>query len=107
MIPLNGLVIMILLLLTLFLLFSLISYFINFTVYPVVERYLIKPYEKKMEEEKNGGKTEAALQEDPEAVRFYAQPEEDEDEDDDEDKMVYVNGRLIKKSELKSKNLDE
>jgi uncharacterized membrane protein YesL len=106
-IPLNGLVIMILLLLTLFLLFSLISYFINFTVYPVVERYLIKPYEKKMEEEKNGGKTEAALQEDPEAVRFYAQPEEDEDEDDDEDKMVYVNGRLIKKSELKSKNLDE
>ena len=31
----------------------------------------------------------------------------DGDEDDDEDKMVYVNGRLIKKSELKSKNLDE
>ena len=51
-IPLNGLVIIILLLLTLCLLFSLISYFINFTVYPVVERYLIKPYEKKMEEEK-------------------------------------------------------
>ncbi len=60
-----------------------------------------------MEEEKNGGKTKAAPQEDPEAARFYAQPEEDEDEDDDEDKMVYVNGRLIKKSELKSRNLDE
>ena len=73
-IPLNGLVIMILLLLTLFLLFSLISYFINFTVYPVVERYLIKPYEKKMEEEKNGGKTKAALQEDPEACLLYTSP---------------------------------
>ena len=30
----------------------------------------------------------------------------DEDEDDD-DKMVYVNGRLIKKSELKERNFQE
>ena len=41
-----------------------------------------------------------------ETARFFAPPEADEDEDDD-DKMVYVNGRLIKKSELKERNFQE
>lgn len=104
-IPLNGIVVMVLLLLIVFLLFSLVSYFINFTVYPVVERYLIKPYEQKMEEEKNGGVTQKEKS-DPEDARFFAQPEDEEDEDD-EDKMVYVNGRLIKKSQLKNTHEDE
>ena len=102
-VPLNGLTILILLLLLVFLLFSLISFFINFTVYPVVDRYLIKPYERRVEEAKNG--PAPLKEENSEEARFFAPPEADgEEEDDDEDKMVYVNGRLIKKSELKEKN---
>ena len=94
---------LILLLLLVFLLFSLISFFINFTVYPVVDRYLIKPYERRVEEAKNG--PAPLKEENSEEARFFAPPEADgEEEDDDEDKMVYVNGRLIKKSELKEKN---
>ena len=104
-VPLVGLTIFILMALVVFLLFSLISFFINFTVYPLVERYLIKPYQRRMEEEKNGP---APLKEDPEEARFFAQPEEDGEEDeDDEDKMVYVNGRLMKKSQAKNHMQDQ
>ena len=102
-VPMVGLTLFILLLLLVFLLFSLISYFINFTVYPVVDRYLIKPYERKLEEEKNGP---APTEEEKEQARFFASPEADEEEDD-EDKMVYVNGRLIKKSQMKDHMRDE
>jgi len=107
-IPLNGLVVFLLIALLIFLLFSLVSFFINFTVYPVVDKYLIKPYEQRLQEEKNGPapEKEEVEEEDPETARFFAPPEADEDEDDD-DKMVYVNGRLIKKSELKERNFQE
>ena len=104
-IPMVGLTIFILLALLVFLLFALVSYFINFTVYPVVDRYLIKPYQQKLEEEKNGP---APVQEDPEEARFFAPPEADGEEDDDnDDKMVYVNGRLMKKSQMKEQYRDE
>ena len=107
-IPMMGLTFFILLVLVVFLLFSLISYFINFTVYPVVDRYLIKPYQQKLEEEKNGP---APAQEDMEQARFFAPPEadngEEDDESDEEDKMVYVNGRLMKKSQVNDHIHDE
>ena len=62
----------------------------------------------RLQEEKNGPapEKEEVEEEDPETARFFAPPEADEDEDDD-DKMVYVNGRLIKKSELKERNFQE
>ena len=55
-----------------FLLFSLVSFFINFTVYPVVDKYLIKPYEQRLQEEKNGPapEKEEVEEEDPETARF-------------------------------------
>lgn len=103
-IPMNAIVLFVLLALLIFLMFSLVSFFINFTVYPVVDRYLIKPYQQRLEEEKNG--PAPAVEEpqedvDPETARFFAPPEADGEEEDDEDKMVYVNGRLVKKSQLK------
>ncbi len=104
-VPMTVLTVFILLLFAVFLMFSLVSYFINFTVYPVVDRYLIKPYKERLEAEKNGGDAvdAASETEDPEEARFFAPPEADtaEDEDEEEDKMVYINGRLIKKSQLK------
>ena len=103
-VPMVGLTLFILLALLIFLLFSLVSYFINFTVYPLVDRYLIKPYQQRMEEEKNGP---APVKEDPEEARFFAPPEADGEEEDDDDKMVYVNGRLMKKSQAKNHLQDE
>jgi len=101
-IPMTVLTVFLLLLFGIFLIFALVSYFINFTVYPVVERYLIKPYEQRVQEEKNGSSV-ASEMEDSEEARFFAPPEADAaEEEDDDDKMVYVNGRLIKKSQLKN-----
>ena len=103
-IPMTVLTVFLLLLFGIFLIFALVSYFINFTVYPVVERYLIKPYEQRVQEEKNGSSVASEI-ENSEEARFFAPPEADaseEEEEDDDDKMVYVNGRLIKKSQLKN-----
>ena len=104
-IPLAPLTVLIFLIVAVCLLFSLVSYFINFTVYPIVDRYLIKPYQQKLEEQRTGI-TAAEKKEEEERDRFFAEPE-DEDEDDDEDKFVYVNGRLIRKSELKKQGSSE
>ena len=104
-IPLTPLTVLIFLIVAVCLLFSLVSYFINFTVYPIVDRYLIKPYQQKLEEQRTGI-TAAEKKEEEERDRFFAEPE-DEDEDDDEDKFVYVNGRLIRKSELKKQGSSE
>ena len=104
-IPLAPLTVLIFLIVAVCLLFSLVSYFINFTVYPIVDRYLIKPYQQKLEEQRTGI-TAAEKKEEEERDRVFAEPE-DEDEDDDEDKFVYVNGRLIRKSELKKQGSSE
>lgn len=104
-IPLAPLTVLIFLIVAVCLLFSLVSYFINFTVYSIVDRYLIKPYQQKLEEQRTGI-TAAEKKEEEERDRFFAEPE-DEDEDDDEDKFVYVNGRLIRKSELKKQGSSE
>ena len=42
-IPLTALTVFIYLLLLIFLLFSFFSFLVNFTVYPLIDRYLIKP----------------------------------------------------------------
>ena len=96
-VPIMGLTLLIALFLYLFLVFALISFLINFTVYPLIDRFLIQPYQKKLEEEKSGG-------EKPEIKEEFSglfAPDSIEEEEEDEDKFVYVNGKLVHKSELK------
>lgn len=100
-IPVMPLTIMALLLVVILIFFSFVSYLINFTVYPVIERYLIKPYEQKLEEEKNGPKEEEPKDPIEEKYSGLFSSEPEEEEDGDEDKFVYINGKLVKKSELK------
>ena len=103
-VPLMGLTILIFLLLVVCLLFSLVSYFINFTVYPTIDRYLIQPYQQKIEDEKNGVLTS----EEKEEARFFSQPEADREEgEENDDKFVYVNGRLIKQSDYNNGSEDK
>ncbi len=94
--------IMVFLALYVLLLFSFPSYLINFVVYPLIEKYLIQPYQKKIEEEKNGGEKKEVAEE---FSGLFAPDILEEEEE--EDKYVYVNGRLIKKSELKKADSDE
>lgn len=110
-IPIINLTVFIFFLLLLFVLFSFISYLINFVVYPVVDRYMVKPYEKQQAVERGEiapddsdlkfrSAAEIVAEEREEA--FYAPPEESESEsEDDEDKYVFINGKLVKRSELK------
>ncbi len=93
--PLLNITLLIYALLFIFLMFSFVSYLVNFTVYPVIDRYLIQPY-KRMQEGTNEEPAESAGEEFP--GLFASVPDE---EDEDEDKYVYVNGKLVKKSELK------
>lgn len=108
-IPLTALTVFIYLLLLIFLLFSFFSFLVNFTVYPLIDRYLIKPYQERLEREKNGV-AESQPGEPQESERFsglFNQDEEEEEDEDDSEKFVYVNGRLIKKSELKDRDRSE
>lgn len=86
-----------LIVLGLLLIFSLCSFTVNFATYPIIKKYLIDPYNKQQEEIAN-----------PEGVSLsekVSEPESfNDDDDDDPDGVVYVNGRLIKKSELENKN---
>lgn len=95
-IPLNGLSLMIYLFLLLFFIFSFISYLVNFTIYPIIDRYMITPYQQKLEQEKNPPK------ENEEFSALFSQPLEEEGEEEKE-KYVYVNGRLVKKSEWENR----
>lgn len=108
-IPLTALTVFIYLLLLIFLLFSFFSFLVNFTVYPLIDRYLIKPYQERLEREKNGV-AESQPGEPQESERFsglFNQDDEEEEDEDDSEKFVYVNGRLIKKSELKDRDHSE
>jgi len=107
-IPIMPLTVMLFFLLVLFLLFSFISYLINFTIYPIIDQYLIQPYNKKLEEEKYGKPEEELIEKDPVEEKFSGIFESaPEEEDDGEDKYVYINGKLVKKSELKPQEKDE
>lgn len=100
-VPLLNITLLVYFLLLVFLLFSFISYLVNFTIYPVVDRYLIQPYHR-MQEEKNKIPEEQLSQE--EFPGLFSQPLDEEDEK--EDKYVYVNGKLIKQSALKEGEQD-
>lgn len=78
------------LVLTLFWLFSFVSYLVNFAVYPVIDRYMIQPYQQKKRLEKTSSDNNEKL-----TVPFTAAslPKK-------ESEYVYRNGRLIKRSEL-------
>lgn len=78
------------LILTLFWLFSFVSYLVNFAVYPVIDRYMIQPYQQKVRAEKKNSDSNEKL-----TVPFTAAslPKK-------ESEYVYRNGRLIKRSDL-------
>lgn len=85
---LHYIVTLIVLLLLFLLVFSFLSFLINFTVYPVIETYLIKPLYTKSEDEEQ-------------------ETENREDSEEQQSEYVYENGRLIKRSLLKEETLFE
>ncbi len=97
-IPIMPLTVLIFIVLLLFIVFSFVSYLINFTVYPVIDRYMIQPYNNRMEKE--GAEEEDS---DPLEERFSGIFDTAPPEEDDEDKFVYVNGKLVRQSELNGK----
>lgn len=105
MIPLMPITVMALLLVVILIAFSFVSYLINFTVYPVIDQYLIQPYNKKLQEEKYGKPVETPIEKDPLDEKygglFQTVPDDDDDEESNDDKYVYINGKLVKRSELK------
>lgn len=83
------------LVLLIIILFSFISYLTSFTTYPMLDKYLIKPfYRKEAEAEKQASGTA----EDGQTFSF----ENDELDEDDEDapKYVYINGKLVDRNKL-------
>lgn len=81
---------LILLVLCPFIVFAFLSFTINFATYPVIKKYLIDPYNKQQ-----SGDAEDSNKEDK-TFTFN----DSFDDDDDPDGYVYVNGRLIRKSEI-------
>lgn len=98
-VPLLNITLLVYALLLIFFIFSFVSFLVNFTVYPIIDRYLIQPY-KRMQEGQGDEPAEPAEEEFP--GLFAQTPEEEEDED----KYVYVNGKLVKRSELKKGEQD-
>ena len=66
--------------------FSFVSYLINFIIYPVIDQYMIQPAKRKMEEEYD------ALADRSRPLKDDALPEKD---------YVFVNGKMVKRTELK------
>lgn len=106
-IPVAAITVFVYLLLLVFLIFSFFSFLVNFTVYPLIDQYLIKPYQERLDREKYGAadpQPEKAAPNEPERFPgLFTQEDEEDEEEDSGDKYVYVNGRLIKKSELKGR----
>ena len=88
---------LLLFLLVVFFLFAFISFLINFTIYPVIDQYLIQPYQRKLAEEKAGSQEREGTNLQETFPELFKAPIEDSPE---EDKFVYVNGRLVKQSKL-------
>lgn len=101
-IPLLNITLLVYVLLIVFILFSFISYLISFAVYPVIDKYMIQAA-KRVE---NGEQDEPAASVEEEFPGLFSQPSADEEDEDDGDKYVYVNGRLMKKSEMKDNQQD-
>lgn len=99
-IPLLNITLLAYVLLLIFIIFSFISYLISFTVYPVIDRYMIQAVNRVETSEPEG----SASSVEEEFPGLFSQSAEDED---DGDKYVYVNGRLMKKSEIKDNQQDQ
>lgn len=102
-IPLLNITLLVYALVFIFFIFAFISYLISFAVYPIIDRYMIQAA-KRIE---NGEADEPANSVEEEFPGLFSQSPEDDDEDEDEDKYVYVNGRLMKKSEMKENQKDQ
>ena len=98
-VPLLNITVFVFIMLFIFLIFSFVSYLVNFSVYPVIDKYLIQPA-KRMEEKVDSSPALTSSEE--EFPGLFSQ----DTEDDDNDKYVYVNGKLVKKSELKEDDGD-
>ena len=89
-------------------LFALISYSINFIVYPNIEKFLIKPYYEKQQAAEEAALEEPTSGEEKDSV--FRNMDVTDLEDDDAEKeekpaqkkteYVYENGRLVRKSEV-------
>lgn len=101
-IPLLNITLLVYVLLLVFIIFSFISYLISFAVYPIIDLYMIQAA-KRIE---NGEQKEPAGSVEEEFPGLFSQPAEEGD-DDDGDKYVYVNGRLMKKSEMKDSQQEQ
>lgn len=99
--PLLNITLLIYVLLFVFFLFSFVSFLVNFTVYSLIDRYLIQPY-KRMQEDREEGPAETSVEDEFPGL-FSSSPDMD---DVDEDKYVYVNGKLVRQSTLKQGEQD-
>ena len=102
-IPVMPLTILLLFLLVVFLLFSFIRFLINFAIYPVIDQYLIQPYQRKLAEEKAGSQEGRRTDLKETFPELFKAPAE---ETPAEDKYVYVNGKLVKQSKLEEQQKD-
>ncbi len=66
-------------------------YLVNFAVYPILERYLIKPYYSK-EEPKVKDEEQKALEDNE-----FFRDELDEEWEEKKPEFVYINGKLVKR----------
>lgn len=103
-IPVMPLTVMLFLLFFLFIVFSFVSYLINFAVYPVINQYMIQPYQQAKEKERHAaGKEEAPK--DPLEEKFpgiFSSGQEEESDEGSDGDYVYTNGKLVRKSDLTS-----
>lgn len=106
-IPIMPLTVMIFFWIAILLLFSFVSYLINFTIYPVIDQYLIQPYQRKLEEEKNAGRQKPAEGDSVTASFPGIFKEPSKEQRSDEDKYVYINGKLVKQSQLTEQEREE
>ena len=95
-----GVTIIIAFILVIFILFAFCSYMINFISYPVIKKFMIDPQNAPAEAEGEKSDSDSAASEKEASLSYW---EELTEEDQDEDAYVYVNGRMIKRSELKEK----
>lgn len=102
-IPLLNITLLVYVLLLILFIFAFISYLISFAVYPVIDKYMIQAAKRA----ENGETSEPASPVEEEFPGLFSQPGDDDDEADDEDKYVYVNGRLMKSSEIKDQKQDK
>ena len=86
------------LVLLVFIVYAFWSFLVNFATYPIIKKYMITPQfesEEDKEKAKDGENSEKEA-----SLSFW----EELTEEEDDDSYVYVNGRMMKRSELKENN---